>query len=128
MPMKQTLNLHLFSLIGFFIPIPFANVAMPWIYWKLKEGRSGSELSQQACNVLNFQFLVACIYWIAMGAMWYHFVKALAAGQEPEYAWLAYPIGFYAVCALLYPLCVSIYVGATRKAKLFYPKTIKLFK
>lgn len=118
--------LHALVLLGSILPFPYLNVLLPWIYWKSKDKKG--ELRVHACNVLNFQFLVSSVVYAGMLVMWYGFIHRMADGGTPQYGWMAFPVAIFLVANILYPLFIVLYMGATKKIKLFYPHLIEIFR
>lgn len=123
----KVVYLHALVLIGSLLSFPYLNVLLPWIYWVTRKDKRG-EMAVHACNVLNFKLLVSTVFYVSMFVMWYCFIHRMADGGTPQYIWMILPISIFLVFSILYPLYIVIYMGITKKAKIFYPNLIRIFK
>lgn len=124
---SKIINLHVLVLIGSLLSFPYLNVLFPWIYW-LNNKEKGGEMAVHACNILNFQFLASSVAYVILFILWYCFIHQMADGETPLYGWMILPAFIFSVFNILYPLYIVIYMGITRKKKIFYPNLIKIFK
>lgn len=124
---KPILNLHLLIFLGGVLPILWGGVLLPWIYWVANK-KADKELSEQACNALNFQFMTQCIFFISMLSFWIISIRQLSHELTPDYKWMGLPVMLYLVLCVIYPLGCVLYMITRKRTKLFYPKSIKIFK
>lgn len=126
--MKKNIYLHLSVLVGIFLPLPFGNVILPYIYWKSEKNKADEEFSIQACNLLNFQLTFSLICYICTTILWYIFIKNLQIGTTPKYSLLIYPL-LAAFCVFfIYPIVISFHVRIGKIRKKYYPEVICFFK
>ena len=123
---SKLINLHLMVLLGIFLPIPFANAICPYLYWKLSPNKE--LLREQAWNIINFQFVISCLFYVALTCIWIFFIGLLSAQQIPNYILITYPACFYLLVGIVYPVCIAIYLRAGKPVRLFYPNISRLFK
>lgn len=124
--MSAIIKLHLSVVLGILIPVPFGNVIIPYIYWRLHKD-NGGQLSRQAYNILNFQLLASLVFYISITAIWLYFIQLLKGGKVPDYIIMGGPILFFFCISVIYPITIVIYITTQKKIKTFYPNIISIF-
>lgn len=126
MKINTIAKLHLSVTLGAFIPLPFGNVIIPYIYWKIHKN-DGKQIAVQACNILNFQLLASLAFYISLTVIWYVFLQFLKESKEPYYSSMAFPLFLFICVSIIYPILIVIYLLTQRKIKEFYPNIIHIF-
>lgn len=124
--MDTIIKIHLSVILGILIPIPFGNVIIPYIYWRLHKN-DGEQLSKQACNILNFQLLASLVFYISLTIIWFYFIQLLKGNKVPDYVIMGGPILFFLCISVIYPIIIAIYIYTHKKIKTFYPNIISIF-
>lgn len=126
--MKKSIILHLSVLIGALIPVPFGNVILHYAYWRIQKNESTEEFSIQACNVLNFMLVFNAIFYLSMIILWHFFIADFKGGTRPDYPLMILPVSLFCFFCLLYPIVTALSIHKKGDRKVYYPKTIRIFK
>lgn len=127
--MESIIKLHLSVLLGTLLPIPFGNLVLPYIYWKLEcKKNSTNEFSIQACNILNFQLLFNILFYTFMTILWYSFILKMQNNFTPNYIIMVYPTISLLCVTIVYPVIIALHLYVKKKNINYYPNIIRLFK
>jgi|GEM_PF-169443 len=124
----KLVKLHLSVLLGGLLIIPFGNVLIPYIYWVLNRKKNGSNFTNHARNILDFQILISILLTIYITVFWYIQIVNMSQNAIINFSFLRYYAIVAIIVVVIYPLIASFLLMKKKNGKvLFYPKTIHFF-